>query len=215
MGQRRSSPARNGPSWWILLAVTFALMALVVTASAGSRAVSPRPSATSARSHHTTSTTRPTRTVPRAAAGSGPTTTTLPIASVPVNPVAVGNTTGVITKGPAATTTTTSTTPAAATPTGTTPAQSSNAKTTMGYLQPPAVTSSVYAFTSSGPMNVAVTWSTNTQLTLTVSCPAFTQSAGGSSAMAVSLPAAEGSCRATVSEPAPGSTTVAYSITIG
>jgi hypothetical protein len=64
-------------------------------------------------------------------------------------------------------------------------------------------------------MEVSVTWDNNTQLTLFVSCPDFSQSVGGSSAMAVSLPAAEGSCRATVSEPAPGTTTVAYDITIG
>ena len=58
-------------------------------------------------------------------------------------------------------------------------------------------------------------WSGATYLTMEVSCPSGSQSVGGSSAMAASLPDASGSCLATVSEPTSESTALTYTITIG
>ena len=70
-------------------------------------------------------------------------------------------------------------------------------------------------FTGTGAMEVSVTWSGDTYLTMDVSCPSGSQSVGGSSAMAASLPDASGSCLATVSEPASESAALTYTITIG
>ena len=73
---------------------------------------------------------------------------------------------------------------------------------TQGYLNPPLQPSNKFGFTgtrchgdlrASGPGD--------TYLTMEVSCPSGNQSVGGTSAMAASLPDASGSCLATVSEP--------------
>lgn len=64
-------------------------------------------------------------------------------------------------------------------------------------------------------MQVSVTWSGDTYLTMQVSCASGSQNVGGSSAMAASLPDASGSCLATVSEPASESAALTYTITIG
>jgi hypothetical protein len=110
----------------------------------------------------------------------------------------------------------TTTTVAPATTTTTTPAASSpNDRTqTQGILNPPQQQSNGFAFTASGPTTVSVVWSGSTYLTLDVSCPGGSQTAGGTSAMAVTLPTASGSCLATVSEPASESTALTYTITI-
>jgi hypothetical protein len=63
-------------------------------------------------------------------------------------------------------------------------------------------------------MQVSVVWSGDTYLTLDVECPSGDQSAGGTSAMATSIPDASGSCVATVSEPATESTALTYTIAI-
>ena len=115
---------------------------------------------------------------------------------------------------PAATsvTTTTQTPPATTTTTGpgVVPADR-----TQGYLDPPAQTSNKYGFTGTGAMEISVVWSGDTYLTMEVSCANGSQNVGGTSAMAASLPDATGSCLATVSEPAPETTSLTYTISIG
>jgi hypothetical protein len=64
-------------------------------------------------------------------------------------------------------------------------------------------------------MEISVVWSGPTYLTMVVACPGSSQSVGGTSAMAVTLPDATGSCRATVTEPASESASLTYTITIG
>ena len=46
-------------------------------------------------------------------------------------------------------------------------------------------------------------------------CPSGSQSVGGTTAMAVSLPDASGGCQATVDEPSSESTSLTYTVTIG
>jgi hypothetical protein len=106
-------------------------------------------------------------------------------------------------------TTTTTTTAAAAQP-----ALPSDRTQTQGVLNPPVQTSGRYGFTGAGAMQVSVVWSSDTYLTLDVECPSGDQSAGGTSAMATSIPDASGSCVATVSEPATESTALTYTIAI-
>jgi hypothetical protein len=86
---------------------------------------------------------------------------------------------------------------------------------TQGYLNPPLQISNGYGFRGTGAMEISVLWSGTTYLTMQVSCPNGSQSVGGTSAMAASLPNASGSCLATVSEPASESTSLTYTITIG
>jgi hypothetical protein len=86
---------------------------------------------------------------------------------------------------------------------------------TQGYLNPPLQMSNGYGFTGTGAMEISVLWSGTTYLTMQVSCPNGSQSVGGTSAMAASLPNASGSCLATVSEPASESASLTYTITIG
>ncbi len=83
-----------------------------------------------------------------------------------------------------------------------------------GYLQPPQTSSNIYSFTGQGATRVSVTWSGATYLTMSVTCSGFDQSTGGSSAMSLSVPDAQGSCQATVSEPTTESNTLSYTIAI-
>jgi hypothetical protein len=84
-----------------------------------------------------------------------------------------------------------------------------------GVIEPPQQRSSSFGFTGTGAMEVSVTWSGDTYLTMNVNCPSGSQNVGGSSAMAASLPDASGSCLATVSEPTSESAALTYTITIG
>ena len=64
-------------------------------------------------------------------------------------------------------------------------------------------------------MEISVVWSGTTYLTMQVSCANGGQNVGGTAAMAASLPAASGSCLATVSEPTTETTSLTYTISIG
>jgi hypothetical protein len=116
------------------------------------------------------------------------------------------------TQTPPTTTTTTTTT---TTSQGATAQPLDRSTQTQGVLDPPLQSSQAFAFTGLGPMEVSVVWSGNTYLTMVVSCANGNQSVGGSSAMQASLPDAQGSCRATVSEPSSESTALTFTITIG
>jgi hypothetical protein len=101
-----------------------------------------------------------------------------------------------------------------ATVTTTTQAASATGQSYPGYLQPPQDSSTAYAFTGQGSTRITVTWSDATYLTLAVTCPAFNQSTGGSSAIALSIPNAQGSCQATLSESSSEDDTLSYTLTI-
>ena len=219
----RSRVARGRPNWWVILAVSLGLMALLVAtagstpsttgrrhapaqeaaglttrAAAGRAAPGARPTAPSA----TTTTTAPTTTTTTSGPGGvGPSllsTRTPDTASTPED-------------APPSTTTTlaptTTTLPSASLP--------ADRTQTQGYLDPPVQTSNDYGFTGTGAMAISVLWSGDTYLTMVVSCPNGSQSVGGTSAMAASLPDATGSCLATVREPASESASLTYTISIG
>jgi hypothetical protein len=110
---------------------------------------------------------------------------------------------------------TTTTTPVPTTTTTASVAQPAGRVQWQGVIQPPQQRSSSGGFTGSGATEVSVVWSGATYLTMVVSCPSGSQSVGGTSAMAATLPNASGSCLATVSEPATESTALTYTVTIG
>ncbi len=113
------------------------------------------------------------------------------------------------------TTTTTTAPPATTTTTSPGVAQPDNRSETEAYLDPPVHTSSNFGFAGTGAMQVSVVWSGATYLSMNVNCPSGNQNVGGTGAMQVTLPDASGECQATVSEPAPGSTSLTFTITIG
>ena len=222
----RSRVARGRPNWWVILAVSLGLMALLV-ATAGGTPRTPRraggPAAAAARisprpgthkgagpravAPSTTTTTSTTAPAPTAARSAGVGTSLLSSGTPHVTntpPPAVTNVT-TTTLAPPATTTTAA--PSAALP--------ADRTQTQGYLDPPLQTSNGFGFTGTGAMEISVVWSGDTYLTMEVSCPSGSQNVGGTSAMAASLPDATGNCLATVREPAPESTSLTYTISIG
>jgi hypothetical protein len=227
----RSRAARGRPNWWVILAVSLGLMALLV-ATAGSEPAAPRregaPSQTAAHIAGTGTGADPGHHGPSGAAPSTSTTTTTTTVTLPpagVTDVAASQrTTGpsgaasappVV--APSVTTTTVAPAPAATTTTTSEPSASvaADRTQTQGYLNPPLQPSNQFGFTGSGAMEVSVVWSGSTYLTMDVNCPSGDQSVGGTSAMAASLPDASGNCLATVSEPTSESTSLTYTITIG
>ena len=225
----RSRLGRGRPNWWVILAVSLGLMALLV-ATAGTEAPATHRGSDAARA---AARIRPRSGVHQAAGGGAvpstpttnaatSTTTTAPpsgatdVASslrttvtsgAPGAPQAAAPSVTTTTLAPAPTTTTTSTEPSAAV--------AADRTQTQGYLNPPLQSSNQFGFTGAGATEVSVVWSGNTYLTMEVSCPSGNQSVGGTSAMAASLPDASGSCLATVSEPASESTSLTYTISIG
>jgi hypothetical protein len=211
---RRSRVGRGRPNWWVILAVSLALMALLV-ATAGNPARVPRRPALA-------------NDAPR---GSGPastttTTTSLAPATTDIRTPSTSllssrlGTTGAVGLGAptnvAPPTTTTTPTPVATTTTSAPPASQPSDRTSwQGVIEPPEQRSSTFGFTGAGAMEVSVVWSGATYLTMEVACANGSQSVGGTSAMAASLPDASGNCLATVSEPSSESTALTYTIMVG
>jgi hypothetical protein len=231
----RSRVARGRPNWWVILAVSLGLMALLV-ATAGSKAATPRREGASSQAAARTATrvgaapghdagpgaapSTSTTTTTTATAATTTTTVTWPPASA-TDVASSPRTTGAVgTAGtpPAAAPSVTPTTEAPATTTTTSEpaaAVAADRTQTQGYLNPPLQPSNQFGFTGSGAMEISVVWSGSTYLTMDVGCPSGGQSVGGTSAMAASLPDASGNCLATVSEPTSESTSLTYTITIG
>jgi hypothetical protein len=225
----RARLARGRPNWWVILAVSLGLMALLV-ATAGTKAPATHrgddPTQAAARiragsgAQHaaaggaatsTTSTNAATTTTtavlpPAATEVASSARTTAPSGAAGA-PQAAAPSVTTTTLTPAPTTTTTTTDPSAAV--------AADRTQTQGYLNPPLQSSNQFGFTGAGAMEVSVVWSGNTYLTMEVSCPSGNQSVGGTSAMAASLPDASGNCLATVSEPTSESTPLTYTISIG
>jgi hypothetical protein len=223
----RSRVARGRPNWWVILAVSLGLMALLV-ATAGSTPPAPHraggdtqaagrtaPRAGAAPLTSTTSTTTTTTTATTGAAAaplSGATDLassahTTETSGSPGAPPAAPPSATTTTLAPATTTTTTTAAPSASV--------AADRTQTQGYLNPPLQSSNQFGFTGTGAMEISVVWSGDTYLTMAVTCPSGDQNVGGTSAMAASLPDASGSCLATVSEPTSESTSLTYTITIG
>jgi len=222
----RSRVVQGRPNWWVILAVSLALMALLVatsgssphparhggalaSATTGGRhpgdAAPSRSGPTSVQTNATTTSTPHPVTVQPAGSGSS-----LPPSGTPGagTSSATGPSVTAATTTTAITTTTTTTTSAAA-------SQPADRMQTQGYLDPPLQTSNGYGFTGTGAMQISVLWSGTTYLTMSISCPNGNQNVGGTSAMEASLPDATGNCRATVGEPSSESAALTYTITIG
>jgi hypothetical protein len=230
----RSRVARGRPNWWVILAVSLGLMALLVATAGGTPHAAHRTggsaqaaSRTSGRSgtsagQHTgapslnsaTTTTSTSTTGPATQSGSANVTSSLHTPGTPSGATAPVPTSPGITAttvAPVATTTTTTTT----TTSGSSAEVPADRTQSPGYLNPPQHADDQFGFTGTGAMDVSVVWSGDTYLSLQVNCPSGDQSAGGTSAMEASLPDADGSCIATVTEPASETTALTFTISIG
>jgi hypothetical protein len=212
---------RGRPNWWVILAVSLALMALLVATAGNPKRVTggthDLASAQSGDAHgaqgssRSTSTARSTTTTTLAPAHTGATAltsthaATVPTTTEPPAPAS----------SPATATTTTTVPMVVPTTTTSEPAEPMGAGSHQGVIEPPAQRSGSVGFTGTGSMQISVVWSTSTYLTMQISCPNGSQNVGGSSAMEASLPDATGSCLATVSEPDSETTALTYTITIG
>jgi hypothetical protein len=214
------------PNWWVVLALSLALMALLVATAPAPPAsrVTARDAASPPDLPHRSA---PSRGAPAAATTTRPAPTGVTTTSVTPRATldTVGPTPGATTASPpgppsprgraAAPAGTTTTTAAASTPASSPAAVPAVRTQTQGYLDPPLTTSNVFAFDAAGTTQVAAVWSGGTYLTMDLACASGSQSVGGSGAMAATLPGASGSCTATVREPATESTAVTYALTIG
>jgi hypothetical protein len=202
----RSNLARGRPTWWVILAVALALMALVAaTATRSSSAGSAHRPRTDASATTTTTT--------KGATGS----TTVPTLGGVTAPGGTSGLSGLgtIDQGSVTHPTATSTTVAAAAPTTSTTQAPSTAGTSYpGFLQPPQDSSATYGFTGQGSTRISATWSDATYLTLNVTCSGFNQSTGGSSALSMQVPDAQGACQAILSETASETDTLSYTLVI-
>ncbi|HXY28221.1 MAG TPA: hypothetical protein VEH82_08065 [Acidimicrobiales bacterium] len=220
-GSLRARVANGRPNWWVILAVSLALMALLVATSPAPHAWHRQTTAQVAPHGHE-------RTAPRSAADGpghpGPpvtavTTTTAPGAAVaasapPVRSFVSAAAIPATAAAPSTTTTTTTTAQPATTSASAPAAVPADRTQAQGDLDPPLTTTNEFAFTGSGAMEVSVVWSGGSYLAMEVSCPGASQSVGGTDAMAATLPEAVGSCTATVSEPPAENASVTYTITI-
>jgi hypothetical protein len=211
--------ASGRPNWWVILAVSLALMALLVaTATSAPAPLGPHRAADALTGHLHRSTPSVTSHHPATRPSSSTTTTT----SIPASPATSGlsGTALVSARGASSTPTTlppvvTTTTVPPTTTTTQPPTLPADRTQTEGDLDPPVQTSNAFAFTGTGAMQISVVWSGSTYLSMTVSCANGSQTVGGTSAMEASLPDATGSCEATVTEPSSESTALTYTITIG
>ena len=228
----RSRVVRGRPNWWVILAVSLALMALLVATSGntphhggGAHALGGSTSSDShgagaggSRHKSVSSTTTSTTTTVPSRATTKPTqvgdSPTVGATSLTSNSRSLGGS-GPPAGNTAAPPTTTTLPPVTTTTAAAGVAQPADRSPTEAYLDPPVDTSDAFSFTGTGAMQVAVVWSGSTYLNLSVSCPSGSQSDGGTGAMQETLPDASGECQATVSEPASESTSLTFTISIG
>jgi hypothetical protein len=235
----RSRVARGRPNWWVILAVSLGLMALLVaTAGGAARApqtkgrpseatahISPGPGllwsagagggggGAKAKTHLTTTTTTVITTTTTAVTVPQHSSGTAEVATTHLASGTAGGASSPPAGAPSATTTVPA--PTTTTTTAGSPAVAADRTQTQGYLNPPTEPSNKFGFAGTGPMEISVVWSGNTYLTMQVSCSNGTQNVGGTAAMAASLPDASGNCLATVSEPTTETTSLTYTISIG
>ena len=174
----RSRPARWRPNWWVILAVSLALIALLVETSGrddGGPALHVQSVASThgplthrlTRARGVRSGRRPRRRRPRRRRPVAPPATTPVADRSPAFDCHDGTDSTVV---PPASTTTTTTTPSPPMTTSTSAAPAALAadhSQTEGYFDPPLQTSGQYEVNGSGPTEVSVLWSAPVYLTMT------------------------------------------------
>jgi hypothetical protein len=219
-GELQGRRTRGRPNWWVILAVSLALIALLVETSGRSNNGRPLRVQTAAntRTPVTDETTTPTRSDTPATTSSTTTPTSTPPVSASASLAAQRPSSDAHETADAAipptTTTTSRPSPTTTTTTNAPVALPATRSQTEGYFDPPQNTSGGYTISGTGPTEVSVLWSVPVYLSMTVVCPGGSQTVGGTTAMELSLPDATG-CQATVSEPSSESTSLSYTFATG
>jgi hypothetical protein len=218
----RARSARSRPHWWVVLAVSLSLLALVAARSAAPQGTHDPGHAGSpgvAAAGGIGAASPPTTGDPTAAAGStvGGDPVTPPTSATVASPApAFTSTVGSGGAATAHTTPTTTTTTVAPSGTAAAPMQpSAQSETYTGDLQYPDDSSATYSFTGSGSMEVSASWSGPYILSLSVSCPSGTQSSQGPSPVTVVMTDGTGACVTTLKETQVQYNAVGYTLNIG
>jgi hypothetical protein len=220
-GRDALRPRFSRPHWWVVLAVSLSLLALVAAATGDHGRVPARRGAAPA----VPSGGRdgvPSRRGPPAGTTTTTTTTTAPPVTTPTSAPAddadsFRAVTSASTTASSTTTTTTTTAPPSSTTT-TTQAAPVTAQTEnfSGSLQQPDLSTASYSFSGAGSMRVSASWTpAPTTLSVTVTCPAGTLTEEGTSTLSVALPDADGACETTIKETVVDYAAVSYTLTIG
>ena len=239
-GSVGSGPLRIRPHWWAVLAVSLSIFALVAAAASdrpsspglGRGAVAapsgrekgapshfaspPTSTAHGSETIPTTSTTSTTVGTPSAASNDiVPTATRPAVKATSTTPATAVTPPKTVTSGTTVTTTTT-VTPSASGSSATAPAQQAVlSQFWTGDLQEPDDSRASQSFTGAGPMVVSASWSSTLPLSITVACPADTQTQQGPSKIVLSIPDATGACEITVKETLVQYDAIPYTLTVG
>jgi hypothetical protein len=196
------------PHWWLVLAVSLALLALVAATTSDHPGSSGR--------HHSARSLRlapgPTRPTPTTTSTTAPVTTTTvttptSAVDVPTSPVRGSDIITQSSTSAAPTTTTTTTTTAVTTTTSalaaapTQPPQPAASDIDYSYtLQQPSVPAASYTFYGVGSMTVTAKWDYATPLSFTVTCPGGAKTEVGTTPLTIVIPNAGGPCDTSLKE---------------
>jgi putative aminopeptidase FrvX len=86
--------------------------------------------------------------------------------------------------------------------------------TQTGALQQPDAASASYAFAGDGSMVVSATWEPDATLSLSVTCPAGTQTQEGTSSISIEIADANGPCDVRLKEMIVQYAAVSYTVTV-
>lgn len=201
-GRRRSERASTRPTWWVLLAVSMAVMALIFARSAGT-------------THRSNSASVPSPSNPpkfvKRSGGSATQTPELkrlsPIPTQPSSSNAVG--TPKLAGGGV------SASPSSPTSTSTTVTTRTTVDSYPGYLSYPYnVVSSYPIVGAAGSITASATWPANATLDLSISCPSGQRSSVGTSTASVSMATTTSPCTVRLSEEPAVPEPVAYDLTV-
>lgn len=210
-------PRSSRPHWWVVLAVSLALLALVAAATAAhehapAQRGGARPIPSGGRDGAHARRGPPAGTTTTTSTPSAP-----PVTSATSAPADDADSFRAVT-AESTTTTTTTTTPPSSTTTTTTQAAPPIAQTEnfSGSLQQPNLSTASYSFSGVGSMQVSASWTpAATTLSVTVTCPAGTLTEEGTSTLSVALPDGDGACETTIKETVVDYAAVSYTLTIG
>ncbi len=211
-------PRSSRPHWWVVLAVSLALLALVAAATAAhehapAQRGGARPIPSGGRDGVHARRGPPAGTTTTTSTPSAP-----PVTSATSAPADDADSFRAVTAESTTTTTTTTTPPSSTTTTTTTQAAPPTAQTEnfSGSLQQPNLSTASYSFSGVGSMQVSASWTpAATTLSVTVTCPAGTLTEEGTSTLSVALPDGDGACETTIKETVVNYAAVSYTLTIG
>ncbi|MGO8859755.1 MAG: hypothetical protein ACLQRH_03160 [Acidimicrobiales bacterium] len=220
-------PTWSRPHWWVVLAVSLSLLALVAAAAVHDGPAARRHGARAGSSygqggvaygqggvaHPRTGAPASTKTT-TGTPGPSPLTVTSPTSTSTSTSAAAHDADSLRPVTPESTTTTTP--PSSTTTTTQAPPPPAPTEAYSGSLQQPNLSMASYPFSGVGPMQVSASWSpASTPLSVTVTCPEGSKTMQATTTVTVAIPDADGACEATIEETLVAYEAVSYTLTIG